>query len=488
MTSSELPQLSTDLDAATDDEPTTDQPAAPGQPPPERQSDVVAKTALALANLGRNLSGATAPPNPSGATAPPSSAPPWHGLPSLRPTPAVGTGAAPATPAASTTAPAVPAQPSVTQTPPPASTPAAAAPASMGLDPEMLAQLAPTAGSAALSALPMLASVLAGLSNNDSGSSVAAAPAVDATGAGLTPEAQQALAALEKLAVLYGEEDGDTASNTGSLATRPGAVKGSGATATALRARSMFQKNAATAFNTLDNGLARHLVGLAGSNTVDKKAILRIIREVNVELAELGPNAYTKAGQRKVHQILTAALQKAQTIVGSGQANASETATAVNQLTNQYLNGIVGRQTAISGTGQPGDGRARLPLDPGNYRVSSGYGPRNGDHHGGIDLAAAAGTPIYAATGGTVIQAGNSGSGYGYHVRIRSADGTETIYAHQTAGSIRVRVGDQIPAGTVIGAVGSTGNSTGNHLHYEVRRNGQAVDPRGYLAANGLQV
>ncbi|WP_328402754.1 M23 family metallopeptidase [Nocardia sp. NBC_00403] len=49
-------------------------------------------------------------------------------------------------------------------------------------------------------------------------------------------------------------------------------------------------------------------------------------------------------------------------------------------------------------------------------------------------------------------------------------------------------MGDQIPAGTVIGAVGSTGNSTGNHLHYEVRQNGQAVDPRGYLAANGLQV
>ncbi|MFE7800877.1 peptidoglycan DD-metalloendopeptidase family protein [Nocardia sp. NPDC057440] len=488
MTSSELPQLITDLDAAADDEPTTDQPAAPGQPPPERQSDVVAKTALALANLGRNLSGAPAPPNLSEAAAPPSPAPPWHGLPSLRPTPAVGTSAAPTAPATSTTTPAVPAQPSVTQPPPAAVTPAAAAPASTGLDPEMLAQLAPTVGSAALSALPMLASALAGLSKKDSGSPAAAAPAVDDTGAGLTPEAREALAALEKLAVLYGEEGGDVTSNTGSLATRPGAVDGSGATAAALQARSLFQKNAATAFNALDNGLVSHLMGLAGSNQVDKKAILRLIREVNVQLAELGPNAYTKAGQQKVHQILTAALQKAQTIVGSGQANASETAAAVNQLTNQYLNGLVGRQTAIGGTGQPGDGRARLPLDPGSYRVSSSFGPRHGDHHGGIDLAAAAGTPIYAATGGTVIQAGNSGSGYGYHVRIRSADGTETIYAHQTAGSIRVRVGDQIPAGTVIGAVGSTGNSTGNHLHYEVRQNGRAVDPRSQLAANGLQV
>ncbi|MEV6426813.1 peptidoglycan DD-metalloendopeptidase family protein [Nocardia sp. NPDC051463] len=488
MTSSELPQLITDLSAATDDMPTTDQPAAPGQTPPERQSDGVAKIALALANLGRNLSGTPAPPNPSGATAPPSSAPSWHGLPSLHPTPAVRTGAAPTAPAATTTTPAVPVQPSVTQPPPAATTPAAAAPASTGLDPEMLAQLAPTVGSAALSALPMLASALAGLSKNDSGSATAAAPAVDTTDAGLTPEAREALAALEKLAVLYGEEDGAPATNTGNLATQPGAVDGSGATAAALQARSMFQQNAATAFNTLDNGLANHLLGLAGSNKVDRTAILRIIREVNVKLAELGPNAYTKAGQQQVHQILTAALHKAQTIVGSGQANASETAAAVNQLTNQYLNGIVGQQTAIGGTGPRGDGRARLPLDPGNYRVSSSFGPRHGDHHGGIDLAAAAGTPIYAATGGTVIQAGNSGSGYGYHVRVRSADGTETIYAHQTAGSIRVRVGDQIPAGTVIGAVGSTGNSTGNHLHYEVRQNGRAVDPRGYLAANGVQV
>ncbi|MFD0360951.1 peptidoglycan DD-metalloendopeptidase family protein [Nocardia sp. GCM10030253] len=356
----------------------------------------------------------------------------------------------------------------------------------------MLHDIAPTAmnaGSAALSALPMLASALAGLSNSDSSSPTASnsvtSPAAT-TGGGLTPEAQQALAALGSLAALYGDE-GDTPSSTNGLQTRPAAVKGSGATAEAISAKSMFQKNAAQAFNTLDNGLARHLMSMAGSNKVDKKAVLRLIREVNVELAELGPNAYTKAGQRTVHRILTAALQKAQSIVGNGQANASVTASAVNQLTNQYLNGLVGRRTAISGTARPGDGRARLPLDSGTYRVSSKYGPRNGDHHGGIDFAAPAGTPIYAATGGTVTYAGNKG-GYGYHVRIRSADGTETIYAHQTAGSISVNVGDQIPAGTPIGAVGSTGNSTGNHLHYEVRRGGQSVDPTGYLAANGLRV
>ncbi|WP_459963799.1 M23 family metallopeptidase [Nocardia sp. IFM 10818] len=135
-----------------------------------------------------------------------------------------------------------------------------------------------------------------------------------------------------------------------------------------------------------------------------------------------------------------------------------------------------------------GDGTARLPLDPGRYVISSEYGPRDGTFHAGTDFAADPGTPIYAVTGGTVTVASDLGDGYGECVRIVSDDHTvETLYAHQNVGAITVRVGDHVTAGDMIGAVGSTGHSTGPHLHYEVRVNGHSVDPRPYLTAKGLR-
>ncbi|WP_454196335.1 peptidoglycan DD-metalloendopeptidase family protein [Nocardia sp. Marseille-Q1738] len=366
----------------------------------------------------------------------------------------------------------------------PSGTPAATEePPPPGIDPEIIASLAP----AAMMALPMLASALAGLAGGGSGagSGGSAPTAAEPGAAGLTPEAQEAMKALKTLAALYGSDG--AASGTNSLGSQLGGIGGSGAGATAIKARALFQKNAARAFNTLDNELARYVSGLAGSNKADRKAVIRLLRDVNVQLAELGPAAYTKEGQRKAHQILTEALRKAQTIVRGGQANATETAAAVNRLTAQYLNALAGKRTQL-GSAFPGSGRPRSPLDPGKYRISSHFGPRGGKHHGGLDMAAPAGTPIYAATGGTVVKAGNYGDGYGYQVRIRSADGTETIYAHQTPGSIRVKAGDRIPAGTAIGAVGSTGNSTGPHLHYEVRRNGRSIEPVAYLASQGVRV
>jgi murein DD-endopeptidase MepM/ murein hydrolase activator NlpD len=120
-------------------------------------------------------------------------------------------------------------------------------------------------------------------------------------------------------------------------------------------------------------------------------------------------------------------------------------------------------------------------------RVSSGFGPRPdpmGDGHGfhsGLDIAAATGTPVVAAAAGQVVAAGPAGS-YGNLIAIRHPDGTETRYAHLSA--IDVKVGDPIAAGAPIGAVGSTGRSTGPHLHFEVRQGGRAVDPRPYLESD----
>jgi len=100
--------------------------------------------------------------------------------------------------------------------------------------------------------------------------------------------------------------------------------------------------------------------------------------------------------------------------------------------------------------------------------------------HEGTDFAASYGTPIYATADGVVIHAGWQ-SGYGKLVKIQHEFGIETRYAHQS--EIRVKVGQRVSRGEQIGAMGSTGRSTGTHLHYEVRVGGQAVNPMTYIKA-----
>ena len=98
--------------------------------------------------------------------------------------------------------------------------------------------------------------------------------------------------------------------------------------------------------------------------------------------------------------------------------------------------------------------------------------------HTGIDIGAPSGAPIVAAAAGTVLVAGWE-EGYGNTVVIDHGGGIATLYGHQS--SIAVAVGQSVTRGQVIGAVGSTGHSTGPHLHFEVRVNGSPVDPLGYL-------
>ncbi|MFO1527662.1 MAG: SH3 domain-containing protein [Turneriella sp.] len=127
-----------------------------------------------------------------------------------------------------------------------------------------------------------------------------------------------------------------------------------------------------------------------------------------------------------------------------------------------------------------------LPLDPGAYRRTCNYGPRTHptlgrpDFHTGVDLGAGAGTPIYAAGDG-VVELTNDNTGYGLLTIIRHENGLVTYYAHQSRR--RKNVGDRVTAGEVIGEVGTTGNSTGNHLHFEIRTNyGDAhFNPNSYV-------
>jgi murein DD-endopeptidase MepM/ murein hydrolase activator NlpD len=99
--------------------------------------------------------------------------------------------------------------------------------------------------------------------------------------------------------------------------------------------------------------------------------------------------------------------------------------------------------------------------------------------HAGMDIFAPSGTPIYAAKGGTVISAGFNSGGYGNLVLVAHGDGLVTAYAHMS--QIIASEGQQVGQGTILGLEGSTGRSTGPHLHFETRLNGSAVNPRQFL-------
>ena len=150
----------------------------------------------------------------------------------------------------------------------------------------------------------------------------------------------------------------------------------------------------------------------------------------------------------------------------------------------ELLGGFVGGGGEIMdpNTDWEGIGIFQWPL-PQSYTITSLFGyredPFTGEvaYHGGTDIAAPGGTPILAAADGTVSVANGTdswGGSYGYHVKIGHADSFETLYAH--CSSICVTEGQQVKQGEVIAYVGTTGSSTGNHLHFEVRQNGERMD------------
>ena len=131
-------------------------------------------------------------------------------------------------------------------------------------------------------------------------------------------------------------------------------------------------------------------------------------------------------------------------------------------------------------------GKYAWPLK--SVAITSSYGSRylNGayDYHLGVDLRASSGTSVYAADGGKVTSAGYMGS-YGYLVKIQHDNGDYTYYAHLS--NISVSVGNRVYKGQLIAKSGATGNVTGPHLHFEIRKNGSTVNPVNYLpSARGV--
>lgn len=125
-----------------------------------------------------------------------------------------------------------------------------------------------------------------------------------------------------------------------------------------------------------------------------------------------------------------------------------------------------------------------LPIQA-TFEITSLYGGRWGGFHYGVDLAAPYGTPYYAAHAGVVTLARFDG-GYGNAVRIDHGNGTETVYGHSSR--LLVAEGQRVQAGQAIGLIGSTGDSTGPHLHFEVNVNGTKLNPMQYLLTHGVDI
>lgn len=129
---------------------------------------------------------------------------------------------------------------------------------------------------------------------------------------------------------------------------------------------------------------------------------------------------------------------------------------------------------------------------PSTSPISYGFGPRSAcsycsSFHNGIDFTPGAGVPVHSIAGGTVITTSVGAGGYGNHVVIEhnvNGQRVRSLYAHLAWGSIQVAVGQQVSPGTIVGAVGSTGNSTGAHLHLEVHVDGRPIDGFAWLKAN----
>ncbi|OMQ14164.1 hypothetical protein A7K94_0218565 [Modestobacter sp. VKM Ac-2676] len=196
-----------------------------------------------------------------------------------------------------------------------------------------------------------------------------------------------------------------------------------------------------------------------------KAALDQQLQDAQVRLLQL-------QGERNAFEVWQAQKRAEEEAAAAARAAAEAEAAAV-------------RSSVVSGRDAGGHGYVR----PAVGRTSSCYGARWGVTHFGVDIAAPIGTPIYAATTGTVVRAGPA-TGFGLAVYIRGDDGAVTVYGH--VNRYFVAAGERVGVGERIAEVGNRGQSTGPHLHFEVHPGGSLysgqVDPVPWLAARGIAV
>jgi murein DD-endopeptidase MepM/ murein hydrolase activator NlpD len=224
-------------------------------------------------------------------------------------------------------------------------------------------------------------------------------------------------------------------------------------------------------------------------NVKDKKTVEIKKAEVEQHLANY-ENMFAEAEslkadldkQFKRSTVIKAELQKQEKDLHEIQAEEEE---KLLEYAREEASKLAERSRLLSVSNYKG-GALGLPLTPGSFRFTSGFGMRTDPFtgksagHNGLDMAAPKGTDIFAAEAGIVIVAGYV-NGFGNTVMIKHNDHITTLYGHIREGGIKVSAGQAVKKGEKIAEVGSTGRSTGNHLHFTVYKDDVAVDPKPYL-------
>ena len=174
---------------------------------------------------------------------------------------------------------------------------------------------------------------------------------------------------------------------------------------------------------------------------------------------------------------------------GGGGGGGMTTPMSPGQLPRRRTGGRRGRggseRGSAGGSVKPNESGVSIPAE-GTF--TSGFGPRGGAPHNGIDIANEIGTPIYAVMDGTVINSGPA-SGFGNWIRIQHEDGSISVYGHMQADMLYVGEGEQVKSGQNIAGIGSEGQSTGPHLHFEIHpAGGSAIDPVPWFAEYGISI
>ena len=212
----------------------------------------------------------------------------------------------------------------------------------------------------------------------------------------------------------------------------------------------------------LVSAAAPALANTANSSTTSSADMLEPVREAKGDAVEVGDARF-----KSLFATWTA-IEKTTPTLGTGEA------------TTAYSSPVPQRSVSVP---------SRMPLE--GAALTSGFGMRTHPvlggrrQHQGIDLAAPSGTPVYATADGIVSRA-DWYSSYGLYISVNHGASMETRYAHLSR--LAVAAGDEIKKGDLIGYVGSTGRSTGPHLHYEVRVDGLAVNPIPYMVESEAQL
>jgi murein DD-endopeptidase MepM/ murein hydrolase activator NlpD len=222
-----------------------------------------------------------------------------------------------------------------------------------------------------------------------------------------------------------------------------------------------------------DNDIVSRVRGLRNEMQVTVNTVWAARDEIAARKHELD---VTRASLKQRTTELATARRKQHATLEEVRRRQGDLETDVNQISEQIAKQLAQSTGALpAGPIQPGGHGLIWPV---NGPVVSGFGPRWGSFHEGIDIAVPTGTPIRAAASGSVEIAGAEG-GYGNYTCVDHGGGLSTCYAHQER--ILVSVGQQVSQGQIIGISDCTGHCLGPHVHFEIRVNGQAVDPMGYL-------